>query len=147
MASTKGGKKGATLLNDTVEAQGVDLEDDDDDDEVATVTSEMLNQRKVAKGRAGSTRPGQPRNIYCHLCGQPTDLKTFRTSHLKVCRRMWREDENSCVKALIAMGRCGHEAKGRPFPPEPMLPLIDGDVCPTSVQPSTDHHAATTTAI
>ena len=80
--------------------------------------------RKTAKNRKETRMSGQARQIYCHLCGKPTGLKTFRTAHLKVCRRMWREDENSTVKALIAKGMLPHSAKGRPFPPEPMLPQV-----------------------
>lgn len=103
------------------------VEEEDDDDDESTVDSATVAARKQSAGRTMPTRAGQPRQVYCHLCGQPTDIKTFRSSHLKVCRRIWREDENSTVKALIDKGLLPHSAKGRPFPPEPMLPQADGD--------------------
>jgi hypothetical protein len=40
---------------------------------------------------------------------------------------MWREDENSTIKALISKNLIEHDSKGRPFPPEPMLPQLNGD--------------------
>ena len=103
------------------------VNDVDDGTESSTADTASVLSRKKGKGRSMPKRAGQPRQVYCHLCGQPTDIKTFRSSHLKVCRRIWREDENSTVKALIDKGLLPHGAKGRPFPPEPMLPLADGD--------------------
>ena len=103
--------------------------------------SEELEARRQPKGRAKAVAkgPGQAKQIYCHLCGKPADIKTFRTSHLKVCRRMWREDEDGLVRKLIDAGLLPHGAKvvatfslspplaphSRPNPPPlPSLPPI-----------------------
>lgn len=74
---------------------------------------------------------GQPRNVVCHLCGKPTNLSTFLSSHLRTCEKMWREDESTTVKALITLDkRNPHHlpsgAKGRDCPARPKLPTADG---------------------
>mmetsp|Transcript_20325 Transcript_20325/g.45941 ORF Transcript_20325/g.45941 Transcript_20325/m.45941 type:complete len:128 (-) Transcript_20325:792-1175(-) len=59
-------------------------EDDSVDDDEPSVDSATLAERLKSKGRTQPPVAGQPRYVYCHLCGQPQDLKTFRASHLKV---------------------------------------------------------------
>jgi len=50
----------------------------------------------------------------------------FFNARAQLCKRIWREDENSCVKALIDKGLVAHGSQGRPFPPEPRLPVQGG---------------------
>ena len=74
---------------------------------------------------------GQPRNVVCHLCGKPTSLTGFLGNHVRTCEKMWREDESTTVKALVALDRrhphhIPEGSKGRDVPGRPKLPDVDG---------------------